>query len=249
MLPELQCIGLVHSCFREKFGIPRQPGLVAEARAEIEILPPFDRDEAFSGLDSFSHIWVIFVFHQCQTENGQGQWKATVRPPRLGGNQRVGVFASRSTFRPNPLGLSVVKFEGMARRQGKLYAQISGIDLLDGTPVLDIKPYLPYADSLTGARSGYAPQAPPSQGRLRFSEQAQAQCQQFARDYPGGHAALCRLIEGLLRLDPRPAYRRNTQDRSERYAMRLLDFDLHWELRGDDIHVLALAQVDGDSTG
>jgi len=228
----MQTIGLVHSCFREKFGIPRQPGLVAEARAEIEILPPFDREEAFSGLESFSHIWVIFVFHQCLRQN----WKASVRPPRLGGNRRIGVFASRSTFRPNPLGLSVLKFDGMARRQGRLYLQISGVDLLDETPVLDIKPYLTYADSLPQAVSGYAPQAPKPAGQLIFSAEAEAQCQQYAQDYPQLRA----LIENLLRLDPRPAYRAQTGGEDAMYAMRLLDFDLKWEVRDSKIHVLRL---------
>ncbi len=229
---EMQTIGRVHSCFREKFGIPRQPGLVMEARAEIEILPPFDRDEAFSGLESFSHIWVIFVFHQCLRQ----KWKATVRPPRLGGNQRVGVFASRSTFRPNPLGLSAVKLDGMTRRQGRLYLQISGVDLLDETPVLDIKPYLSYADSLPQAVSGYAPQAPAPAGQLVFSAEAEAQCQQYAQDYPQLRA----LIENLLQLDPRPAYRAQTGGEGEVYAMRLLDFDLKWEVSDSNIRVLRL---------
>lgn len=236
MTVEMQSIGRVHSCFKEKFGIPRQPGLVVEARAEIEILSPYDRDEAFRGLESFSHIWVIFVFHQCLRE----KWKATVRPPRLGGNQRVGVFASRSTYRPNPIGLSVVKFEGLQRRQEHLYLQLSGVDLLDGTPVLDIKPYLSYADSLPQASSGYAPQAPEFGGQLVFSKQADAQRQDHAQRYPGGDTALRGLIENLLRLDPRPAYRAASEAAAEIYAMRLLDFDLKWEVRGDEIYVLGL---------
>ena len=237
----MQRIGLVHSCFREKFGIPRQPGLVPEAQAEIEILPPYDRDEAFSSLEAFSHIWVIFVFHQCLRQ----KWKATVRPPRLGGNRRVGVFASRATFRPNPIGLSVVKFDSMVRRQGRLYLQISGVDLLDGTPVLDLKPYLTYADSLPQAHSGYAPQAPQPFGALLFSAEAEAQCQEYGQRYPGGYAALRSLIEKLLQLDPRPAYRgRAGGQAAEIYAMRLLDFDLKWEVRDSKIHVLQL-----ESTG
>ena len=230
----LRSLGRVHSCFREKFGIPRQSGLVAEARARIEILPPFDRDEAFGGLESFSHLWVIFVFHQCLRQD----WKPTVRPPRLGGNRRMGVFASRSTFRPNPLGLSVVRFDGLRREQGRLYLEISGVDLLDGTPIVDIKPYLPWADSLPGARAGYAPEAPVPAGRLRFSELAEAQCREREKDYPQLRA----LIENLLRLDPRPAYRGAEQEGS--YAMRLLDFDLRWRIRDGEIEVLAL-----ESTG
>ncbi len=233
----MQSVGLVHSCFREKFGIPRQPGLVAEARAEIEILPPYDRDEAFTGLEAFSHIWVIFVFHQCLRQ----RWKATVRPPRLGGNRRVGVFASRATFRPNPIGLSVVKFDGMARRQSRLYLQISGVDLLDGTPVLDLKPYLHYADSLPCALSGYAPEAPKPLGSVLFSAEAETQCQQYGQHYPGGSPPLRSLIVKLLQLDPRPAYRAHTgTEVSEIYAMRLLDFDLKWEVHNGEIHVLRL---------
>ena len=241
---EMQSIGRVHSCFKEKFGIPRQPGLVSEAHAEIEILPPYDRDEAFSGLEDFSHLWVIFVFHLNQKAQQTQSWKPTVRPPRLGGNRRVGVFASRSTFRPNPIGLSVVKFEGMVRRQARLYLQISGVDLVDQTPVLDIKPYLSYADSLPHALSGYAPRAPEPLGQLLFSAEAELQCQQYAQTYPQLRA----LIENLLRLDPRPAYRAKsdtgTDENNEVYAMRLLDFDLKWEVRDDKVHVLRL-----DSTG
>lgn len=237
----MQNIGLIHSCFREKFGIPRQSGLVAEAHAELEILSPWDRDEAFSGLQAFSHIWVIFVFHQCLRQT----WKSTVRPPRLGGNRRVGVFASRATFRPNPIGLSVVKFDGMTRRQGHMYLQISGVDLLDGTPVLDIKPYLPYADSLPLALSGYAPEAPQPFGSLLFSAEAEAQCRHYAQGYAGGYSQLRALIVKLLQLDPRPAYHAHTKtEAGEMYAMRLLDFDLKWEVRENKIHVLRL-----DSTG
>ena len=148
-------IGIVHSPFKEKFGIPRQPGLVPEAKARLEVLPPYDRSEAFCGLEDFSHIWVTFVFHEAICT----RWQPTVRPPRLGGNRRIGVFSSRSPFRPNPIGMSVVALEGISNIEGKIELQLAGVDLLDGTPVLDIKPYIPYADSLPDARSGFVPWA------------------------------------------------------------------------------------------
>ena len=129
-------IGVIRSCFTEKFGIPRQPGLVPAARATLEVFSPYDRDEAFRNLDEFSHLWVIFVFHGIPA----GKWRPTVRPPRLGGNRRTGVFATRSGFRPNPIGMSAVSLEGIRRHNGKLLLELSGIDLLDRTPVLDIKP-------------------------------------------------------------------------------------------------------------
>ena len=128
----LEPIGIVHSCFKEKFGIPRQAGLVREARATLELLPPFDRPEAVRGLESFSHIWIVFIFHA----NCRQSWKPTVRPPRLGGNRRMGVFASRSGFRPNPLGISAVELAALRFPDNRVVLDIRGGDLLDGTPVV-----------------------------------------------------------------------------------------------------------------
>ena len=149
-------IGVIRSCFTEKFGIPRQPGLVPAARATLEVFSPYDHDEAFRDLDEFSHLWVLFVFHGIPA----AKWRPTVCPPRLGGNRRTGVFATRSGFRPNPIGMSAVSLEGIRRQNGKLLLEMSGVDLLDRTPVLDIKPYLPYADALSGAFGGFADRPP-----------------------------------------------------------------------------------------
>ncbi len=135
-------IGIVRSCFREKFGIPRQPGLAPAARATLELLPPHNQPAAVRGLEDFSHVWLVFVFHGVPAS----RWQPTVRPPRLGGNRRLGVFATRSPFRPNPIGLSVVALDRIVTGQGRVALHLSGVDVLDGTPVLDIKPYLPYAD-------------------------------------------------------------------------------------------------------
>ncbi len=224
-------IGVVHSPFREKFGIPRQPLLVPEAKARLELLPPYNCIEAFAGLEAFSHIWLTFIFHQAMRD----QWQPQVRPPRLGGNRRVGVFASRSPFRPNPIGLSVVALDGTSHQQGRVELLLSGLDLLDGTPVLDIKPYIPYADSIPEARSGYAAEPPQVSKEVRFSETAEAQLRQ--RD--DGVELRC-LIVKLLRCDPRPAYKNRSQ--SERiYGMRLYDFDLKWRVAGDEVEVVELA--------
>ncbi len=239
-------VGIVHSCFKEKFGIPRQPGLVPEARATLELLPPFDREEALRGLEHFSHLWVLFAFHGCPEFDG----KLTVRPPRLGGNQRLGVFATRGTHRPNPIGMSVVELEAIVEKKGRWLLKIKGADLLDGTPVLDIKPYLPYADSLARATGGYAEQAPAPELKVTFSEEADSTCSLLEQDRPG----LRQLIASILGYDPRPGYRRGKEDHRS-YAMRLYDLDVHWAMDQGGAIVHLIRQVEGepppgtDSTG
>lgn len=247
-------IGLVHSCFKEKFGIPRQPGLASEARATLELEPPYNRNEAVAGLEGFSHIWIIFVFHESIRE----QWQPTVRPPRLGGNQRVGVFASRSPFRPNQIGMSVVKLEKIECDGGRCLLHLRGADLLDGTPVLDIKPYLPYADALPDAVGGYAADSPPKAISITFSELADAQCTELEQN---GTLGLRQLITQVLSQDPRPAYyserkyanrkhanneyaddeKKNAE--KQRFGMRLYDFDLRWTVESDRVNVLELRPV------
>lgn len=226
-------IGVVHSCFKQKFGIPRQPGLV-DVPAVIELYPDYAREEAVRGLRDFSHIWVLFLFHQAVREG----WKATVRPPRLGGNERVGVFASRSMFRPNPIGLSVVKLASIECEPGSVQLHIRGGDLLDGTPVLDIKPYLPYADALPAARGGYAPAPPATQCEVRFTAAAEAALEEYGARLP----ELRRTIVALLQYDPRPAYQADTGQKQE-FAMRLYDFDLKWRMEGERALVYRLEPV------
>lgn len=238
---EFQPIGTIHSCFKEKFGIPRQSGLIPEARAVLEILPPYDRPEAFRELADYSHLWLTFVFHANLREG----WKPTVRPPRLGGNRRVGVFASRSPFRPNPIGLSVVRLDGIDLAHGGVRLQLSGIDLLDGTPVLDIKPYLPYADAIPDARSGYAPEPPGQSLALSFGVQPEKVLAELPRERA---TDLRLLIRRILEQDPRPGYRRGRAER-RRYGMRLLEFDVRWEVDSESIRVTRLRQVEGDRTG
>lgn len=229
---EFTPIGHISSCFKEKFGIPRQSGLVPEARGILEISPAYSRPEAFRELADYSHVWLTFVFHA----NPRQPWRPTVRPPRLGGNQRVGVFASRSPFRPNPIGLSVVKLDRMELTPNRVRLHLSGIDLLEGTPVLDVKPYLPYADAIPDARSGYAPAPPDENCDIVFS----AGVEETLAALPEEESLPLReLIRHILALDPRPAYRRGESEQ-RRYGMRLFDYDLRWEVDGERLIVVAL---------
>ena len=214
-------IGIIHSPFKEKFGVPRQPGIAPAAQATLELLPPYDRDEALEGLAGFSHVWIVFAFHATADQG----WSPTVRPPRLGGNVRVGVFASRSTFRPNPIGLSVVELAGIGREDGKLVLHLRGADLIDGTPVLDIKPYVPYVDSIPNASGGFAAGAPEARLAVRFTPMAEVQVAARAAAHPQLHE----LITQVLGADPRPAYRED-ESTDRVYGMKLLDFDLRWRI-------------------
>jgi tRNA-Thr(GGU) m(6)t(6)A37 methyltransferase TsaA len=189
----LDPIGTVRSCFGGKFGIPRQPGLCPSAWGELVFHEAYRSPEAIRGIGGFSHVWLIFGFH----ETLDSGWKPTVRPPRLGGNQRVGVFASRSTFRPNGLGLSLVRLEGIdiAAKNGPIL-MLGGLDLLDGTPVYDIKPYLPYAEAIPDAAAGFARDEIP---RLTV-EVDPAAAGKFASLPQRAQA----VIREALALDPRP---------------------------------------------
>lgn len=222
-------IGIVHSCFHEKFAIPRQPSLAEAARGVLELYPPYDKPEALAGLEEVSHLWLLFVFHAAPS----GPDHLRVRPPRLGGNQRVGVFASRSTHRPNPLGQSVVRLDSI--KPGHLL--ISGIDLLDGTPVLDIKPYVPYADSVPQAHNGMAATVPDlipvSWDNIAW---------QAAREHAERlQQPVVELIEQCLAQDPKPAYQRPTTERH--YGVRFWDLNISWHYpQPNCIRVLSVKQ-------
>lgn len=187
---EITPIGRVRSCFGEKFAVPRQPGLCPSAWGELVFDPEFRSEDAVRGLEGFSHVWLIFHFHQTADRG----WSPTVRPPRLGGNQRVGVFASRSTFRPNGMGLSLVRLEAVDfEHEDGPVLKLGGVDLVDGTPVFDVKPYLPYAEALVDAVGGYAGEAPE---RLKI-EGVDLMGELSERDQ--------RVIMEALSQDPRPA--------------------------------------------
>jgi tRNA-Thr(GGU) m(6)t(6)A37 methyltransferase TsaA len=231
-------IGILRSCFTGKFGIPRQPRLVPAARSRLELFPEFARDEAFAGLDGFSHLWLVFVFHDCIA----GGWKPMVRPPRLGGQHKVGVFASRSPFRPNPIGISAVEYLGQGHGAGKLYLELGGADLLDGTPVLDVKPYVPYADAIPDARAGFASEAPGRCWSVRFSRDALGQ---IAEADPDGSRQVALLITQVLQQDPRPGYMDRYPQRKE-FGMRLFDLDVRWTLDAQGVEVMAVQGAGAD---
>ena len=212
-------IGHVRSCFKEKFAIPRQPQLAPAATGVLELLPPFDTGEAVEGLEQVSHVWLIFLFHQALEDKP----RLKVRPPRLGGNQSMGVFATRATHRPNGIGQSVVKLERV--EPGRLW--LSGIDLLDGTPVIDIKPYVPYADMVVEAHNAIA-DAPPAAIAVHWSDEALGQAREHGLRLGQPVRAL---IEQCLAQDPRPAYQKPTPER--RYGVRLWDLDVHWHYPAD----------------
>lgn len=223
----VQPIGVIHSCYSEKFGIPRQPGLADKAVASVVLFSPFNRAEMVKSLDQFSHIWLIFHFHDTVAEG----WKATVRPPGLGGQERVGVFASRSPHRPNHLGLSVVKLLSVCVSDGSTILEVGGGDFLDGTPVLDIKPYAPFSDALPSAQSGYSAMGVDSV-EVIFAETASLFCKSYkkrtGRDLAG-------LIEQVLAQDPRPASQRQ---RDKVFGVQLWDVNIRWRAQGKQFEVI-----------
>ncbi|WBT57430.1 tRNA (N6-threonylcarbamoyladenosine(37)-N6)-methyltransferase TrmO [Kosakonia oryzendophytica] len=221
-------IGVIRSPYKEKFAVPRQPGLVKQGGGELHLLPPYNQAEAVRGLEAFSHLWVLFVFHQTM----EGGWRPTVRPPRLGGNARMGVFATRSTFRPNPIGMSLVELNGIRCHKDQVILQLGSLDLVDGTPVVDIKPYLPFAEALPNAQASYAQQAPTADIPVFFTAEIEAQ---LATRYP----QLKAFLVDVLAQDPRPAYRKD-EEQGKTYAVWLLDFNVRWRVTDAGFEVFAL---------
>ncbi|WOX06400.1 tRNA (N6-threonylcarbamoyladenosine(37)-N6)-methyltransferase TrmO [Microbulbifer pacificus] len=230
-------IAITHSCFKEKFGIPRQPLLADASRASIELLPPFNDPEAVVGLEQHSHLWLTWVFHEVA-----GQWSAKVRPPRLGGNKKLGVFATRSPFRPNNIGLSVVRLIEV-RTTPKVELIVAGADLLDGTPILDIKPYIPYADAVAGARSELAEAAPESIA-VNIPGEILQRAQNYRDDWGTDLPAL---IQQVLAQDPKPAYQQPDPERI--YGMALCGFNLQWRYVNGEIEVMGLQLLNGEVVG
>lgn len=221
-------IGMVHSPYKEKFGIPRQSGLANSLVAQIELLPGFNQPDMVRGLEQYSHLWVLFYF---SASAAQG-WQPTVRPPRLGGNKRMGVLATRSPFRPNPIGLSVVELVGLDTTTG-IRLHIQGADLLDQTPVLDIKPYIPYSDTISDVRCPFL--APlPEDLTITYSELATCQCDQIEQH---SGLPLRTHINEVLRCDPRPAYQRSD---TREYGLRLYDWNIRWQAQAEQLYVLSV---------
>lgn len=216
MLFNCEPVAIAHTPFKEKFAIPRQPQLAPAAKGLIELCAPFNDPLALAGLEGVSHVWLLFIFHRA-TAPKSGQ-RLRVRPPRLGGNEHCGVFATRSSHRPNNIGQSVVALE---RIEGtRLW--VSGVDLLDGTPILDIKPYIPYADALPHARNEFAP-APPAQLKVHWQPSARQQAQQHQQRL---QQPVIDLIEQCLAQDPKPAYQHPSPERE--YGVQFWDVNVVW---------------------
>lgn len=221
---EIKVLATIKTDFREKFGIPRQSGLVDSLRARIVFEPEFRNPDALRGIEGFSHLWLIWQFSRAV----RSDWSPTVRPPRLGGNARLGVFATRSPFRPNSIGLSCVRLEEVCEDAalGPVLV-VSGADLLDGTPIYDIKPYLPYADCHPEAVGGFAADAPEKRLNVEIPEALAARIPAEKR------AALL----DVLSLDPRPSYH---SDPTRIYGMCFADYEVRFTVAGNVLTVLEL---------
>ena len=220
----MQVIARIRSDFPEKFGIPRQSGLVEQLRAEIVFEPPYRNADALRGLEGFSHLWLIWEFSQAARED----WSPTVRPPRLGGNTRMGVFATRSPFRPNPIGLSCVRLEGveLTADRGPVI-HVTGADLLDGTPIYDIKPYLPYADCRPDAVGGWTGGEADRLLEVICSPELLAPLPEDRRS----------ALLGVLANDPRPHYQ---SDPERVYGLRFAGCNVRFTVDGDALTVLSV---------
>lgn len=228
---QIKPIALVESPFKEKFAVPRQPGLV-NATGIIRFLPEYADRQALMGIEQFSHLWLQFVFHH----NTEEKWSATVRPPRLGGNTQMGVFATRSPFRPNRLGLSVVEFVEIVEDNKGLGLKIRGMDLVDNTPIVDVKPYVTYSDALPSALAGFAQHKPDTLLAVEFADSARQQLRFATKRYP----ELEQVIRGVLAQDPRPAYKKDKPD-SKVYGVHLYEFNVQWQVEGDRCSVVSIS--------
>ena len=228
MSDTIRPIGHIHTDFKEKFGIPRQSGRVASLEGRIVFLPEFRVPEALRGIEGFSHLWLSFDFSLSHRED----WSPTVRPPRLGGNRRIGVFASRSPFRPNPIGLSSVRLLRVERTEAEGdVLVVAGADLLDGTPIYDIKPYLPFSDCHPDAVGGYADEVKDHRLEVDFPEEL------LARIPPAKRLALTE----CLGEDPRPSYQ---DDPARVYNMRFDAFDIRFTVKDGVATVVAVDRVE-----
>ena len=188
-------------------------------------------------MNQFSHLWIVYLFH----ETASRRWTNTVQPPRLGGKQKVGVFSSRSPFRPNPLGLSAVKYLEHYKENGSIYIKIGGLDLLDGTPILDIKPYIPYADSIPDANGGYASEKPQQKLNVKFSESAKHELEAYETKYEN----LRSVIIETCSLDPRPAWNIDGSD-SKQYGVSFFGINIKFVVNGDVALITSLRKTEAD---
>ncbi|MWP47708.1 tRNA (N6-threonylcarbamoyladenosine(37)-N6)-methyltransferase TrmO [Gilliamella sp. Pas-s27] len=221
MTYQINPIGIIRSPYSEKFAVPRQPNLVSAGKGELHLLAPYNDPISVKGLEQFSHLWLLFLFHHIDPE----KWRLTVRPPRLGGNKTMGVFASRSPFRPNHIGLSAVELKDIVIENKQIILKLGSLDLVDGTPIIDIKPYLPYCDSHPDAFAGYAQSIPDEKLTVEFSQKAQLILDLQKQNYP----QLTDLITQVISQDPRPAYKQNNS-LEQTYGITLYHFNIKWKI-------------------
>ncbi|MBR4726497.1 MAG: tRNA (N6-threonylcarbamoyladenosine(37)-N6)-methyltransferase TrmO [Clostridia bacterium] len=227
---ELQIIARIHTDLPTKFGIPRQSGLVDALEGTIVFEPAFRDPEALRGIEGFSHLWLLWEFSACSG----APWRPTVRPPRLGGNSRMGVFATRSPYRPNSIGLSCVRLCGVETTpEDGTVLRVAGADLMDGTPIFDIKPYLPYADAHPEATGGFAAAAP-STLQIAFANETETLVPPEKRD----------ALRGLLAQDPRPAYQ---SDADRVYGILFAGLDVRFRVAGDLLTVTEVIPAPPDA--
>ena len=221
-MKKLEYIARIHTDFPTKFGIPHQSGRIQELKADIIFEPEYRNHKAFRGLEEYTHIWLIWEFSQAVRK----EWSPTVRPPRLGGNVRMGVFATRSPFRPNPIGLSSVRLESVefSEKYGPVL-HVSGADLMDGTPIYDIKPYLAYVDSHPEAAGGFTDQIQDHKLKVEFPEKLLKKIPEEKRE----------ALLAVLANDPRPGYQK---DPERKYGMSFGSWDIHFKVDGEQLRVL-----------
>lgn len=223
----MKIIAKIKNDFKEKFGIPRQSGIAENMISRIIFEPEYRVREALRGIEEYSHLWLIWEFSEAKREN----WSPTVRPPRLGGNKRMGVFATRSPYRPNPIGLSSVRLIGIEETEGEgLVLKVSGADLLDGTPIYDIKPYLSFTDSHPDAVCGFADRVKGQKLTVKFPDELLNTVAEGSRE------TLITVLEG----DPRPHYK---TDPDYEYGMRHGGYEIKFKVNGDTVTVTGVEKA------
>ena len=229
---KMPIIGYMQSPYLEKFGIPRQPNLV-QVESYIEMCAPYNDLLAFEGIEDFSHLWLIWQFHDNKNGSNSEKFRPQVRPPRLGGNQKIGVFATRSMYRPAAIGLSVVQLKSVEKVGKSVRVHVTGSDLLNGTPILDIKPYIHYSDAVDGAQSGYA-QVQPEIKLVRWSVEAEQLKQDLLHQQKVTQQHVQEL-EAVLSLDPRPAYQ---EDAQRIYGMNFAGIEVKFMVAENGVEIL-----------
>ena len=220
-------IARINTDFTSKFSIPRQSGLIKGVKGEIVFEPEYRDDSALKGIEGFSHLWLIWEFSESVLED----WRPTVRPPRLGGNQRMGVFATRSPFRPNPVGISCVKLEEIRKTKDKgTVLIVSGVDLLNKTPIYDIKPYIPYTDSVPKALGGFSDEVEMKRVKVEIPKEYESVLESGKTE----------ILKEILSLDPRPAYKNDDKE----YSFEFADCNVKFKVENGILKVTKIQKTD-----